>query len=279
MIFFDYLLRRSGSKTKRGPAAVFNLDDPYAQRMAAEFMSKKLTFAVDNSAADLRAGNIQMTGTQSSFFVVSPDGNFDVKTNLVGMFNVHNALGAIGAAMAVGIPRDAILQGLENLSAVPGRLEQVRAGQDFLVLVDYAHTPDALERVLVNSREMAQGKLIAVFGCGGDRDPIKRPIMGRAAAELADYVVVTSDNPRTEDPEKIIDQIMEGVTATALPLENVARVPDRKAAIQHALGLAQRGDVVVIAGKGHEDYQILGHEKIHFDDREVARDFLQSRVA
>jgi UDP-N-acetylmuramoyl-L-alanyl-D-glutamate--2,6-diaminopimelate ligase len=278
-IFVGYLMRKtSGGTHKKGPAAAFNLDDEYARKFANEFPAKKLTFAVDNPAADLRATNIQMSGSESSFRVESADGPVDVHMHLVGMFNVHNALGAMAAAKAVGLPQDAILKGLAELPAVPGRLEKVAAGQPFLVLVDYAHTPDALERVLVNSRAMTTGRLIAVFGCGGDRDPGKRPIMGKSAAELADYVVVTNDNPRTEDPEKIADQVMAGVMEVGLPLENVARILDRKAAIEHALALAQPGDCVVIAGKGHEDYQILGHEKIHFDDREVARNFLRSTV-
>ena len=276
MLFFDYLLRPAGPKRKT-PAAVFNLDDPYASMFASEFPQKKVTYAVDSAKADLRATNIQMSGNETTFQLESAAGSREVRMHLVGMFNVHNALGAIGAAQAVGVSENSILEGLANLPAVPGRLEQVKAGQPFMVLVDYAHTPDALERVLVNSRAMTAGRLIAVFGCGGDRDNTKRPIMGKSAAELADYVVVTNDNPRTEDPEKIADQIMEGVTTVGLPLENVARILDRKAAIEHALELAQAGDVVVIAGKGHEDYQILGTEKIHFDDREVAREFLKTR--
>ncbi|MGI8908851.1 MAG: UDP-N-acetylmuramoyl-L-alanyl-D-glutamate--2,6-diaminopimelate ligase [Candidatus Sumerlaeaceae bacterium] len=277
-IFFDYLLRRAGGTKKKGPAAAFNLDDTYAGRFAAEFPLTKITFAVDNPVADLRATHIQMSQNESAFRVESAAGAADVQMHLVGMFNVQNALGAMALAQAVDIPQKAILKGLATLAAVPGRLEQVKAGQPFMVLVDYAHTPDALERVLVNARVMTQRKLIAVFGCGGDRDAGKRPIMGRAAAELADYVIVTNDNPRTEDPEKIADQVMEGVVTIGLPLEHVARILDRKSAIEHALALADEGDVVVIAGKGHEDYQILGHEKIHFDDREVAREFLRARA-
>lgn len=278
-IFFDYLLRKANGGKTKAQAAIFNLDDTYASRFAAEFPGKKMTFAVDNPAANLRAADIKMSGDESTFRVESGDGNMDVRMNLVGMFNVHNALGAMAACKTLGIDQASILDGLANLHAVPGRLEQVKAGQPFMVLVDYAHTPDALERVLVNSRAMTQSRLVAVFGCGGDRDAGKRPIMGRLGAELADYVVVTNDNPRTEDPEKIADQIMEGVMSVGLPLENVARILDRRAAIEHALEMAQPGDVVVIAGKGHEDYQILGHQKIHFDDREVAREFLRARTA
>jgi UDP-N-acetylmuramoyl-L-alanyl-D-glutamate--2,6-diaminopimelate ligase len=152
----------------------------------------------------------------------------------------------------------------------------VREGQPFLVLVDYAHTPDALERVLTNARQMADGKLIVVFGCGGDRDPGKRPLMGKAAGDLADYVVVTNDNPRTEEPGLIAAGVMEGVGKSQVTDENVALILDRREAIRQALMVAEPGDVVVIAGKGHEDYQILGHEKVHFDDREEARNFLRN---
>jgi UDP-N-acetylmuramoyl-L-alanyl-D-glutamate--2,6-diaminopimelate ligase len=176
----------------------------------------------------------------------------------------------------VGLKLDDIRNGLDALEHVPGRLESVREGQDFLVLVDYAHTPDALERVLTNARGMTQGRLIVVFGCGGDRDPGKRPLMGKIAGELADYVVVTNDNPRTEDPAFIANGVMEGVRASGVSPDKVVLELDRRAAIGKAIAAASAGDVLVIAGKGHEDYQILGREKIHFDDREEARAFLRN---
>lgn len=275
LLFNDYLLRRSASPGKKPPAAAFNMDDPWGMRYATGFRgSRMINYGVEGTP-DLKASDIEMSGSSTTFTAHYCGRELPVRTNLVGQFNVYNALGCMAVALALDLPEEAILAGLANLTAVPGRLEQVQAGQKFLVLVDYAHTPDALERVLVNSRKMTSGRLIVVFGCGGDRDNTKRPIMGKAAGELADYVVVTNDNPRTEDPELIADMIMEGVTDSGLQNGSVQRILDRRAAIEHALSQATEGDVVVIAGKGHEDYQILGHEKIHFDDREVAREFLQ----
>jgi len=275
-IFTDYIQRRGTQPGKGAPVAAFNVDDEWGARFAADYKGNKLTYALQ-SDADLRATDIEMLGSNSRFRLHTDGATTDIGMNLVGMFNIYNALGSIALCKGLGISMEHVVAGLGSLDTVPGRLEQVRAGQNFMVLVDYAHTPDALERVLVNSREMTRGKLIVVFGCGGDRDPGKRPIMGKAAGELADYVVVTNDNPRTEDPEKIADQVMAGVRESERPTDAVQRILDRKGAIHHALGVAQEGDVVVIAGKGHEDYQILGREKVHFDDREVAREFLQAR--
>jgi UDP-N-acetylmuramyl-tripeptide synthetase len=199
-----------------------------------------------------------------------------VELKLGGLFNVYNSLGAIAAARALGFPWETLLPSLAATAGVPGRFESVDAGQDFGIIVDYAHTPDGLENVLRAARALKPRRVIAVFGCGGDRDRTKRPIMARIAAELADGVVVTSDNPRSEDPEAIVREILAGI-----PQDTRAEVQaevDRRAAIRRALALALPGDLVVIAGKGHENYQIFADRTIHFDDREEARDALQARL-
>jgi UDP-N-acetylmuramoyl-L-alanyl-D-glutamate--2,6-diaminopimelate ligase len=185
-----------------------------------------------------------------------------------------NLLGATATGLALGLAPDVVATSLAGVGTVPGRFEQVRAGQPFLVVVDYAHTPDALERVLGTARKLTRGRLGVVFGCGGDRDRTKRPIMGSIAARLADHVWVTSDNPRSERPGAIIDDVLAGVTRAAA---RIVREADRATAIAGALSWAQAGDTVVIAGKGHETYQIVGNEVLPFDDRHVARQLLQER--
>jgi UDP-N-acetylmuramoyl-L-alanyl-D-glutamate--2,6-diaminopimelate ligase len=187
------------------------------------------------------------------------------------MVNVYNSAGAIAACVSLGIDAASAAASLAGFPGVPGRLESVDEGQDFLVAVDYAHTPDALERVLMQARELTEGRVIVVFGAGGDRDRAKRPLMGRIAETLADIVFVTSDNPRTEDPRAIIGDILAGTAGS--PAVHVE--PDRRAAIRSGIAVAAAGDVVIIAGKGHEDYQILGRTRIRFDDREEARTALR----
>jgi UDP-N-acetylmuramoyl-L-alanyl-D-glutamate--2,6-diaminopimelate ligase len=193
---------------------------------------------------------------------------------LIGEHNVMNLLGAVATGLALGLEPPAIAQALAAVGTVPGRFEQVRAGQPFLVIVDYAHTPDALERVLTTARKLTRRRLGVVFGCGGDRDRGKRPIMGGIAARLCDRVWVTSDNPRSERPEAIIDEVVAGVRRAESALSRYAAEPDRAAAIGEALAWAEPGDTVVIAGKGHETYQIIGADVLPFDDRDVARRIL-----
>jgi UDP-N-acetylmuramoyl-L-alanyl-D-glutamate--2,6-diaminopimelate ligase len=188
-----------------------------------------------------------------------------------------NLLGAVATGLALGLELGPIGSALSAVGAVPGRFEQVNAGQPFLVVVDYAHTPDALERVLATARKLTAGRLGVVFGCGGDRDRGKRPVMGGIAARLADRVWITSDNPRSERPEAIVDEIVAGVRAAGADATRSVAQPDRRAAIRAALDWAQSGDTVVIAGKGHEAYQIVGSEVLPFDDREVARAILSER--
>jgi UDP-N-acetylmuramyl-tripeptide synthetase len=193
----------------------------------------------------------------------------------MGTPNLYNIGAAIGSAVAVGIPLDSIRQGIESLDLVPGRFEPVQAGQAFRVIVDYAHTDDALEKVLRSARELTEGRLVVVFGCGGDRDRTKRAPMGEAAARGSDYAVVTSDNPRSEDPLAIIREIENGLAAAgAIAGRNYEIEPDRRLAIRSALAQAVAGDTVVIAGKGHETYQTIGSRSLPFDDRVVARELL-----
>jgi UDP-N-acetylmuramoyl-L-alanyl-D-glutamate--2,6-diaminopimelate ligase len=206
----------------------------------------------------------------SRFTCVTPDGEVELTTRLPGLFNVANALAAVAAALALGVPLDAIAMALAEAARVPGRFEPVDEGQAFGVLVDYAHTPDALVNVLRAAREVTQGRLHVVFGAGGDRDRAKRPLMGRAAADNADRLIVTSDNPRSEDPDSIVDMVMEGAP-------DAERIVDRRAAIARAIESAEPGDVVVIAGKGHEQGQEFEDgRKEPFDDRDEARKALQA---
>lgn len=217
-----------------------------------------------------RIKNISVRLSGSSFILCSEEGEYPVTVQAPGRFNVYNAAGAIAAAVQLGVSMEEAVRGVSSFPGVPGRMERVNCGQEYLVAVDYAHTPDALERVLKQGSILAENKLIVVFGCGGDRDNRKRPLMGRIAVENADLVFVTSDNPRTEDQSAIIGDILAGIPEEYKPVVE----QDRATAIKLAINGAAEGDVVIIAGKGHEDYQILGVEKIHFDDREQARNAL-----
>jgi UDP-N-acetylmuramoyl-L-alanyl-D-glutamate--2,6-diaminopimelate ligase len=208
--------------------------------------------------------------------VTTPAGSLRLTSPLIGEHNVMNLLAAVGVGLALGLAPDTIARALGGVQTVPGRFEQVRAGQAFLVVVDYAHTPDALERVLTTARKLTSGRLGVVFGCGGDRDRTKRPIMGEIAARLTDRAWITSDNPRSEDPDAIVSEVAGG--AARVRSEGDVRQADRGAAIAAALAWARPGDTVVIAGKGHETYQIVGRDVLPFDDREVARTLLTERA-
>lgn len=224
--------------------------------------------------ADLKAENINVLANGAKFSIHSNFANLDLNLKITGIFNVYNVMGAVGAAFAEGIKADVIKQTLESFESVPGRFELVDEGQTFSVIVDYAHTPDGLENILKTARQIAKQHIITVFGCGGDRDRTKRPIMGRIAAQLSDVVIATSDNPRTEDSEFILSQVEEGVLE-AIGDKKHKKITDRKSAIEEAISMASEGDIVIIAGKGHENYQILKDKTIHFDDKEIARDVLR----
>jgi len=228
---------------------------------------RRITFGVGNDAATLNATAVEHAKTGSVFFVkaVRP-ARFDIR--LPGPFNVSNAMAAIATAVALDVDVEAIAEGLASVTDVPGRMTSVAAG-DVGVYVDYAHTPDGLLKVLTAARALTGGRLICVFGCGGDRDPLKRPIMGRIARQVSDLAIITSDNPRFEDPEKIIADVLAGAQAAAGGEYEV--IADRSAAIERAVGIARPGDVVVIAGKGHEEYQLVRDERRPFSDVETAR--------
>jgi UDP-N-acetylmuramoyl-L-alanyl-D-glutamate--2,6-diaminopimelate ligase len=258
--------------------AVVNLDDPYGRRLAAE-LEDVVTFAIDTEA-DYRAREVRIERGGTQLQLDTPAGTRSLSLGLPGRFNVSNAVGALAAVHALGGDLDTLLAVLERGVRVPGRLEPVEAGQDFAVLVDYAHTPDSLQSVLNTAHEVGHGRVICVFGAGGDRDRGKRPLMGAIGASLADVLLVTSDNPRSEDPQAIIAEIMQGAISAARPsgAPAVACEVDRRAAIERAVSLAQDGDVLVIAGKGHEQGQELaGGLKVPFDDVTVAREALGAR--
>jgi UDP-N-acetylmuramoyl-L-alanyl-D-glutamate--2,6-diaminopimelate ligase len=252
---------------------VANADDAYGRRLAEEFPGTA-TFAIE-SLADYRATDLEFGFAGSTFTARTPDGDFPVSIGLPGHFNVLNALGAWAAARALGVEPDAIAAALPGAARVPGRFEPVDEGQPFAVLVDYSHTPDSLENALQAARHLAEARVIAVFGAGGDRDRAKRPLMGEIAARLADVALVTSDNPRSEDPQAIIDEILAGIGRDA-PAQ-VEHDVDRRASIQRAVAMAGAGDVIVIAGKGHEQGQEFADgRKEPFDDVTVAREALRA---
>ncbi|HEX3331914.1 MAG TPA: UDP-N-acetylmuramoyl-L-alanyl-D-glutamate--2,6-diaminopimelate ligase [Gaiellales bacterium] len=252
---------------REAPGAI-NVGDEYGRRLAGMAGGPVLTYAARPDAdADVRPHAVEVgAGGAIALIVSTPRGPIPLDVRLRGGFNVENVLCAVTLSELLELPHAAVRAGIAAVPGVPGRFEAVEAGQPFTVLVDYAHTPDGLENVLHSAREITAGRLICVFGCGGDRDRGKRPLMGRVARRLADIALVTSDNPRSEDPEAIIAEIMDGI-----PMESE---PDRRAAIERAVGLARAGDVVVIAGKGHEQGQQFADRTLPFDDRTVAREAL-----
>ena len=267
----------------RTARAVVNADDPYGARLANEvraaFGEGLLTFSVAGAEdAAFRAAGVSFDASGSSFRCIAPDGEAEVRTTLPGHFNVENALAAIAVCTQLGVPLARGAAALGDAERVPGRLEPIDEGQAFAVLVDYAHTPDSLENVLAAARRLAAGRVITVFGAGGDRDRAKRPLMGEIAARLSDLAVITSDNPRSERPEAIIEEIASGIQGPQrADAEAVLIEPDRRAAVALALARAARGDVVVIAGKGHEQGQEFEDgRRIPFDDRDVAREELRA---
>ena len=260
---------------KQGKTAVVNADDPSAEAMLKEAHCRHFSYGVQKGT-DLRAEAIEVLPGGARFCLSGAFGRMELQLHITGIFNVYNVMSAVGAALSEGIAPEAIRSALQSFTSVPGRFELVKEGQDFFVIVDYAHTPDGVENVLHTARQIAKRRLITVFGCGGDRDRTKRPIMGRIAAELSDVVIATSDNPRTEDPEFILGQVEEGVREKIGGKRHECIV-DRRTAIFRAVELAGKDDIVVILGKGHEDYQILKDRTIHFDDREVAREAIRGR--
>lgn len=251
--------------------AVLNLDDPRCEELLQLPYKRSVTYGV-NSHAGVRPRNFAQSLMGIHATLVTPQGKLEIESPLVGRVNLENILAAVATAEGLGVPGETIRQGIANLKLVPGRFERVDEGQPFLAIVDYAHTDDALRNALKTARELTRKRLIVVFGCGGDRDRAKRPLMGEVAGSLSDLAVLTSDNPRSEDPIRIMSDVMVGLQkANKTYLAEV----DRGAAIRKALAEAGEGDVVLIAGKGHESYQVLRDEIIPFDDREVARQALR----
>jgi UDP-N-acetylmuramoyl-L-alanyl-D-glutamate--2,6-diaminopimelate ligase len=264
------------SSVKADKTGLVNLDDAYGAALfdgRGAYCYPLLGFGEAAGAGfHVRTESIVNAIGGVSYTVDTPGGAVDIALKTAGRFNVYNSLAALAAALSLGLPVEAVKRGLAAMSTVPGRFDTISSALGFHVVVDYAHTDDALQKLLLSARELKPARIITVFGCGGNRDKSKRPLMGKTAVELSDLAIVTSDNPRKERPDDIISDILEGITT-----KNYEVNPDRKSAIGRAIAMAEKGDIVVIAGKGHEDYQIIGEVKHHFDDREIAREFIAGR--
>ena len=269
-----FKLLNNNSNVKASKSAVVNVDDKAGISMLAATSDacNIITYGINN-VASLKAENVQVLAKGASFEIKGLT-NINLTLKITGIFNVYNVLAAVGIALAEKVEAMVIKEALEEANCVAGRFELVDEGQDFSVIVDYAHTPDGLENILKTAREITTQRIITVFGCGGDRDRTKRPIMGKIATELSDIVIATSDNPRTEDPEFILSEIEAGILPV-LGAKSYEKITERYEAIKKAIKLAQKDDIVIIAGKGHENYQILKNETIHFDDRETAGELLR----
>ncbi len=253
--------------------AVINVDDPYGQRLKKMTKANIMDYAIENKEAKIRAENIKLGISSTRFTLVAPGGAVKIKTGIFGRYNVYNILAAAAVAMIEGLSLESIADAIETFECPPGRLEQLNIKRPFKVFVDYAHTGDALKNVLQAMRELKPGRIITVFGCGGNRDRKKRPVMGAIASEFSDFLLITNDNPRDEDPEIIIDNIVSGFPAG---FTNYERIADRKKAIERALHLAGSGDFVLIAGKGHETNQTFKDKTIKFDDKKIALEILEN---
>ena len=262
------------NQVKNNKGAVINIDDFYGHRVMEKTTASTITYSTLGKGT-LNASDVHMSTKNSQYTVNYKGESYPVSMNTTGLFNVYNTLAAIGACLQEGISMEAIDTALKTFSSVPGRFELIEEGQDFAVVVDYAHTPDGLQNILETAKAIKENRIIIVFGCGGDRDATKRPIMGRIAAEYGDKIYVTSDNPRTEDPVQIVKDVEVGVKEALRDGTSYEVIVDRREAINHAIHDAKAGDIVIIAGKGHENYQILKNETIHFDDREEARKALK----
>lgn len=270
LLFTEYADLARPEKELKG---VVNADDPSGRRILEQATCPVVTYGLEPTDCDVRAVDASFSAAGARFGIEAFGDRESVELALIGRFNIYNALAAAASGLVLGLPLRDIVRDLASVTRVSGRFERIDEGQDFAVVVDYAHTPDGLENVLSAARQITSGRLICLFGCGGDRDPGKRPMMGAIAAGRADVVVITSDNPRSEEPLAIIRQIREGAKGGQVDVE-----PDRRRAIELAVSLCRTGDCLVIAGKGHEDYQIFADRTIHFDDREEARRALRLRL-
>jgi UDP-N-acetylmuramoyl-L-alanyl-D-glutamate--2,6-diaminopimelate ligase len=252
--------------------AIINMDDPNWRYFYDKAKAQRLTYSLDNPQADFYTKGFSCDWEGSQIDMITPNGELKLNLKLLGESNIYNALGSAAVGTVLKVNLETIKAGLESVQGVPGRMERIQAGQDFNILIDYAHTPYALERLLKTVRGFAKGDLFVLFGCGGDRDQGKRSQMGKVASLLADRIFLTEDNPRSEDPKDIIDQIMEGIKNK----KKVEVIVDRKEGIKEALKLAKRGDTLVLVGKGHEDYQIKKGKKFHFSDKETVLELLKT---
>lgn len=275
-LFFSRLGNAFSAEPGRRKYAVLNADDPAAAMFARWTAAEVITYGT-GAEADVRASDISVTAGGTFFHVDTFRGSADITLKMIGKFNVYNTMAAIAAALLEDVPLSAIKKSVEAVPGVEGRVEAVNQGQPFGVIVDYAHTPDGLDNVLRTVKEITQGRVITVFGCGGDRDRTKRPLMGKIAVELSDRVLVTSDNPRTEDPMKILKDIESGILGAGADESRYELIPDRREAIKKAIEMASPGDVVLIAGKGHETYQLIAGDVLEFDDRIVAKEAIRGR--
>jgi UDP-N-acetylmuramoyl-L-alanyl-D-glutamate--2,6-diaminopimelate ligase len=274
--YFD-AKKRLFAMRKPGASAVVNADDAFGRRLAAESSPPVVTWSPSGGPATVRAENALCDLAGTALDVVHPGGRFRISSPLLGRFNVDNLLGAAAAGLSLGLSEKDVAAGCAAVARVPGRLERVEAGQPYPIVVDYAHTEDALRRLLSAVRDLTDLKIILVFGCGGDRDRGKRAPMGKVAGSLADIAIATSDNPRSEDPEAILDQVEVGLIASGAT--KYLKIADRREAIRTAVGLANPGTILVIAGKGHETVQVIGNRSNPFDDREVVAEFASRRSA
>jgi len=257
--------------------AIINIDDPWGEKLLNIIKCPVITYGISNKKSDFTITELKQN-LVSSFYILNPKKKEKIKinTSLIGEHNLYNILASVICAFNFGIQPEDIRKGIENVKKIPGRLEKVECGQKFTVLVDYAHTDDALKNVLTTLNKLPHRRIFTVFGCGGDRDRSKRSLMGEVAVTLSDYVIITSDNPRSEDPEKIALDIEVGIHRVGKT--NYEIIIDRELAIKKALSIANESDIVLLAGKGHENYQIIGDQKIHFDDTEIAKNFLLSKI-
>ncbi|HHW70956.1 MAG TPA: UDP-N-acetylmuramoyl-L-alanyl-D-glutamate--2,6-diaminopimelate ligase [Clostridiales bacterium] len=257
---------------KHSHISVINMDDEYGRTIAKNIDGEIIYYGISSGNCQIYARDIDITHRGVSFTMFLPDDKLRVDLNIPGIFSVYNALAAGAAAYILNIKKDLIKTGLEEVHGIPGRCELLSTDTDYSIIIDYAHTPDGLENILKTARSITENRLITLFGCGGDRDKDKRPIMGEVAGKYSDICIITSDNPRSEDPISIIEDIVPGIKKTKCPY---VIIEDRRKAIEYALKIAQKGDVVILAGKGHENYQILKDKTIHFDEREVVAELLQ----
>lgn len=267
----DNYLKTKAKLFKKCKTGIINIDDKYAKQLIDLSTCDVLTYGIKNDA-DYKADNVVIDEEGVRFKLIYNGESVDMKLSIPGEFSVYNALAAIGSCHKAGLTLEQIRDGLKAIHGVRGRFQSIKTNKEFSVIVDYAHAPDGLLNVLNTINGYAKGRVICVFGCGGDRDKTKRPVMGEIAGKNSDYAIITSDNPRTENPDTIISEIEEGIKKTKC---NYITIADREKAIKHSIEIAKENDVILIAGKGHEDYQVIGKKTIHFDDKEIAEKYLE----